>query len=149
ASLALLTDLYELTMACAYWKSGTTDKEASFHLAFRQAPFEGGFTVACGLAAVIDYLRTLRFEQADLEYLATIPGRDKRPLFEEAFLDYLRDLRWSCDVDAVPEGTIVFPQEPLLRIQGPILEAQIVETAMLNFLNFQSLIATKAARVCL
>jgi nicotinate phosphoribosyltransferase len=148
-SLALLTDLYELTMACAYWKSGTTEKEAAFHLAFRQAPFEGGFTVACGLAAVIDYLSALRFEQSDLEYLATIPGRDGRPLFEKAFLDYLRDLRWSCDVDAVPEGTVVFPQEPLLRVQGPILQAQIVETAVLNFLNFQSLIATKAARVCL
>src|SRR5260221_3585777 len=149
ASLALLADLYELTMACAYWKSGTTGKEAAFHVAFRQAPFEGGFTVACGLAAVIDYLRTFRFERADLDYLATIPGTDKRPLFERTFLDYLGDLSWSCDVDAVPEGTIVFPHEPLLRVQGPILQAQIVETAILNFLNFQSLIATKAARVCL
>src|SRR5437899_12307036 len=87
ASLALLTDLYELTMACGYWKSGTTAKEAAFHLAFRQAPFEGGFTVACGLAAVIDYLRTLRFEKTDLDYLATILAKYKRVGFEQPSID--------------------------------------------------------------
>ncbi|HWX22739.1 MAG TPA: nicotinate phosphoribosyltransferase [Candidatus Binatia bacterium] len=148
-SLALLTDLYELTMACGYWKSGTTDKEAVFHLLFRKPPFNGGFTLACGLAAAIDYLRDFHFDDTDIEYLSTIPGRDKKPIFEPAFVDYLRKLRFTCDVDAMPEGTVVFPQEPLLRVQGPILEAQIVETALLNFLNFQSLIATKAARICL
>jgi nicotinate phosphoribosyltransferase len=148
-SLALLTDLYELTMACAYWKSGTAEREAAFHLAFRKPPFNGGFTVACGLAAAIEYLNRWRFSEDDLDYLAGIPGRDKQPIFARAFLDYLHKLRFTCDVDAVPEGTVVFPHEPLLRVQGPMLQAQLIETAVLNFLNFQSLVATKAARICL
>jgi len=148
ASSGLLTDLYELTMACAYWESGLADKEAVFHLSFRQPPYQSGFTIACGLEAAIDYLLRLRFDESDLAYLAGIPGRDGEALFKPAFLDYLRELRFTCDVDAMPEGTLVFPQEPLLRVQGPILQAQIVETALLNFLNFQSLIATKAARIC-
>jgi nicotinate phosphoribosyltransferase len=148
-SLALLTDLYQLTMACAYWKSGTADKEAVFHLSFRKPPFAGGFTIAAGLAAAIEYLRDFHFTEADLAFLATIPGRDRQPLFDPPFLSFLRDLRLTCDVDAVPEGTVVFPHEPLLRVQGPILQAQLLETPLLNFLNFQSLIATKAARICL
>ena len=148
-SLALLTDLYELTMACAYWKSGTASNEGAFHLFFRQAPFQGGFTLACGLQSAIEYLQGLRFEESDLEYLATLVGNDQKRLFEPGFLEYLRGLRFTCDVDAVPDGTVVFPQEPLLRVQGPLAQAQIVETALLNFINFESLIATKAARVCL
>jgi nicotinate phosphoribosyltransferase len=148
-SLPLLIDLYELTMAFGYWKSGTADKEAVFHLVFRQPPFGSGFTIACGLQAVIDYLRDFRFSADDLAYLATVTGRDQKPLFSRAFLNYLGKLRFACDVDAIPEGTVVFPQEPLLRVQGPIVQAQIVETALLNFINFQSLIATKAARICL
>src|SRR5258708_1256066 len=148
-SLALLTDLYQLTMACAYWKSGTADREAAFHLCFRSPPFKSGSAIACGLGAAIEYLRDFQFQDSDLAYLGTVLGHDKKPLFELAFLDYLRQLRFACDVDAMPEGTVVFPHEPLLRVQGPILHAQIVETALLNFLNFQSLIATKAARICL
>jgi nicotinate phosphoribosyltransferase len=148
-SLALLTDLYELTMACGYWKSGTAAKEAVFHLFFRTAPFGSGFTLATGLETAMDWLRDLRFEESDLDYLATLTGQDRRPLFDLAFLEHLANLRLGCDVDAVPEGTVVFPQEPLLRVQGPILQAQLLETALLNFLNFQSLIATKAARICL
>ncbi len=149
SSMALLTDLYELTMACAYWKSGTAEKQAVFHLVFRNSPFEGGFTVACGLDAAIKYLEAVQFQPADLQYLSTIKVRDGKPLFEREFLEFLRTLRFTCDVDAVPEGTVVFPHEPLLRVKGCMLQAQIVETALLNFLNFQSLIATKAARVCL
>jgi nicotinate phosphoribosyltransferase len=148
-SLGLLTDLYELTMACAYWKSGTAGKEAVFHHFFRKAPFESGFTIACGLAAAIDYLGGFRFTADDLAYLATLAGNDQRPLFEPAFLEYLGRLRFECDVDAVPEGTVVFPHEPLLRVQGPIIQGQILESALSNFLNFESLIATKAARICL
>jgi nicotinate phosphoribosyltransferase len=148
-NLALLTDLYQLTMACAYWKSGTANQEAAFHLCFRSAPFNGGFTMACGLAPAIDYLQTFRFEDSDLAYLATIQGQDRQPIFGSDFLKYLAELRLDCDVDAVPEGTVVFPHEPLMRVQGPILQAQIIETALLNFLNFQTLIATKAARICL
>jgi len=147
--LSLLTDLYELTMAYAYWQSRTADKEAVFHLSFRQPPFQGGFTIACGLASVINYLQHLLFREPDLAYLATIRGQDGQPLFNPSFLAHLKDLRLVCDVDAIPEGTVVFPHEPLIRVQGPILQAQIIETALLNLLNFQSLIATKAARVCL
>jgi nicotinate phosphoribosyltransferase len=145
----LLTDLYELTMAFGYWKAGFAEKQAAFYLTFRKHPFKGGFTLACGLASVIDYLERLHFAPDDLEYLASLKGRDNSPLFERAFLDYLRDLKFCCDLDAVPEGTVVFPQEPLVRVQGPILQAQLIETALLNLVNFQSLIATKAARVCL
>ncbi|HSU55428.1 MAG TPA: nicotinate phosphoribosyltransferase, partial [Candidatus Dormibacteraeota bacterium] len=148
-SLALLTDLYQLTMACAYWKSGTANKEAVFHLSFRTPPFNSGFTIACGLAQAIEFINDFQFDESDTEYLRTINGRDGKPLFPADFLKFLRELRFSCDVDAIPEGTVVFPHEPLVRVQGPILQGQLLETPLLNFLNFQSLIATKAARVCL
>ncbi len=147
--LALLTDLYELTMAYAYWKAGKAEDEAVFHLFFRKNPFQGGFTLAAGLEDVVAYLSALRFEPPDLAYLRTLRGHDDRPLFDDAFLDYLGGLRFTCDLDAVPEGTVVFPQQPLARVQGSILQAQIVESALLNLINFPSLIATKAARVCL
>jgi nicotinate phosphoribosyltransferase len=148
-SLALLTDLYELTMACGYWKSGTAEHEAVFHVAFRHAPFHGGFTVACGLAYAIDWLGHLRFDDDDLTYLRSLAGEDGQPLLEREFLDELRRMEFCCDVDAVPEGTLVFPHEPLIRVQGPIWQAQLVESALLNLINFQTLIATKSARICL
>jgi nicotinate phosphoribosyltransferase len=146
---ALLTDLYQLTMAFGYWKTGMASQEAVFHLFFRSQPFKGGFSVACGLSDAIAYLRSLKFEEDDLAYLGTLKGRDGKPLFEAAFLDYLRTLEWNLEVDGVPEGTVVFPHEPLLRVQGSLLQCQLVETALLNLINFQTLIATKAARVCL
>ena len=148
-SLALLTDLYEITMAYGYWKSGTWSKEAVFHLHFRKPPFGSGFTVACGLEAVIDFVESFRFADDDLAYLATLAGDDGGPLFDPAFLDELRRLELACDVDAIPEGTVVFPHEPLVRVRGPILQCQLLETPLLNLINFQTLIATKAARVCL
>src|SRR6266567_275139 len=146
---ALLTDLYQLTMAYGYWKTGKADQEAVFHLLFRKQPFQGGFTLSCGLADSIQYLLGFKFETFDLEYLGKLKGNDRKRLFEPAFLKYLGGLKLRLDVDAIPEGTVVFPQEPLLRIRGCILQAQFVETALLNLVNFQSLIATKAARVCL
>jgi nicotinate phosphoribosyltransferase len=146
---ALTTDLYEVTMACGYWKAGVTDYEAAFHVTFRENPFSGQFTVACGLATAIDFLRTFHFTETQIAYLAAQRGNDGKPLFDSGFLDYLRDLQLTCDVDAMPEGTLIFPNEPLIRVRGPIAECQLVETALLNILNFQSLIATKAARVCL
>jgi nicotinate phosphoribosyltransferase len=146
-SLALLTDLYQLTMAYADWKSGIEDHEAVFHLYFRKNPFQGGFSVACGLGYVLDFLSSLKFTSEETSYLAQLEGNDGRPLFPEDFLNYLEGMKFSCDVDAVPEGTIVFPQEPLVRIQGPLLQCQILETPILNMVNFQTLIATKAARV--
>lgn len=147
-SLALLTDLYQLTMAYAYWKHGLAEREAVFHLTFRQNPFGGQYAVACGLGYAVDFLRELRFADDDLSYLATLAGADGRPLFEAAFLSYLRDLEFGCDVDAVVEGSVVFAGEPLVRVRGPLLQSQIVETPLLAMINFPTLIATKAARVC-
>lgn len=149
SSLALVTDLYQLTMAYGYWKSGVHRDQAVFNLSFRNNPFDGGYTVACGLGYLLGYLEGYRFETGELDYLAELRGNDRQPLFDEGFLRYLGDLRLSCDIDSVPEGTVVFPHEPLLRVSGPIIEAQILETPLLNIINYQTLIATKAARVCL
>jgi nicotinate phosphoribosyltransferase len=148
-SLALATDLYQLTMAQAYRASGTSDKEAVFHLFFRNNPFGGGFAVACGLARVVEFLAGFHVTAEDVAYLASVTGTDDQPLFTRDFLRELRTLELHCDIDAVPEGTIVFPQEPLVRVRGPILQAQVLETTLLNMVNFETLIATKAARVCL
>src|SRR5438552_5273234 len=145
----LTTDLYEVTMAYGYWKAGVSDHEAAFHVTFRHNPFGGQFTVACGLATAIDFLSAFRFHEAEIAYLASQRGNDGKPLFDSGFLDYLRDLRLTCDIDAIPEGTLVFPNEPLIRVCGPVAQCQLLETTLLNILNFESLIATKAARVCL
>jgi nicotinate phosphoribosyltransferase len=126
-----------------------SDHEAAIHVTFRQNPIGGGYTVACGLATAIDFLRTFHFTDADVDYLGSQRGNDGKPLFDSRFLDYVRGLQLTCDVDAIPEGTLVFPNEPLIRIIGPIIECQLLETALLNIFNFQSLIATKATRVCL
>jgi nicotinate phosphoribosyltransferase len=147
-SLALLTDLYQLTMAYAYWKNGLAEREAVFHLSFRHPPFGGQFAIACGLSYAVDFLRGLKFTDDDLDYLASLTVGDGGPLFEPDFLRYLRQLEIRCDVDAVVEGTAVFAGEPLLRVRGPLLQGQIMETPLLNMVNFQTLIATKAARVC-
>lgn len=141
--MALFTDLYELTMAYAYWKSEMAEDEAVFHHFFRKPPFQGGYTVACGLESVIDYIQNWRFTRADLDYLASL----KELEFDERFLRFLEELRFSCNLYAVREGEIVFPYEPLLRVEGPILQAQLLESALLNLINFPTLIATKAARV--
>lgn len=146
-SLSLLTDLYQLTMAYGYYKSQTAEKEAVFNLYFRKHPFNGGFTVACGLNYVIGYLQQYRLSKKDIRYLEKLTGNDGLPLFDADFLQYLAELKFTCDIDAVPEGTVVFPNEPLLRIRGPILQCQLLETPLLNMVNFQSLIATKAARL--
>src|SRR6266487_99457 len=146
---ALTTDLYEVTMACGYWNVGVQEYEAAFHVTFRENPFGGEFTVAGGLATAIDFLRAFQFDQTEIEYLASQRGNDGKPLFSNGFLEYLHSLRLSCEIDAIPEGTLVFPNEPLIRVRGPIIECQLLETALLNILNFESLIATKAARVCL
>jgi nicotinate phosphoribosyltransferase len=144
----LLTDLYQLTMAYGYWKNQVHEREAVFHLFFRKNPFNSGFSVACGLADVIEYIETFRLDEDELTYLANLTGNDGKALFEAGFLDYLRNLRFTCDIDAIREGTLVFPHEPLIRVRGPIIQCQLLETALLNIVNFQTLIATKAARVC-
>lgn len=149
ATSALLTDLYQLTMAYGYWRSGRHDREAAFHLYFRSPPFGSGYTIACGIEPALDYLAGFRFADDELAYLATLGGADGAPLFSAPFLDHLAALRLTLDVDAVREGTVVFPTEPLLRVRGPLLQAQLVETALLAHVGFQTLVATKAARVCL
>lgn len=147
-SLLLLTDLYQVTMAYAYWKSGTADREAVFHLFYRKEPFKGGYTIACGLDLVIDFLNDFRFEMSDINYLKTLKGYDEKPLFEDGFYEYLEKITFSCSIDAVPEGTPVFINEPLIRVTGPLLQAQLIETFLLNIFNYQTLVATKAARIC-
>jgi len=145
----LLTDLYQLTMACGYWQLGMHERKAVFHQIFRKNPFHGNYALAAGLASVVEFLENWHFSRAELDYLGSLQTPEGRPRFPRAFLDYLAALRFDCDIDAVPEGTLVFPHEPLLRVTGSLLQGQLVESALLNFINFQTLIATKASRVCL
>ncbi|MEK7950862.1 nicotinate phosphoribosyltransferase [Luteolibacter soli] len=144
----LQTDLYQLTMAAAYWNAGTADHESVFHLFFRRLPFHGGYAIAAGLEPALQWLEAFRFRTEDLDYLASLRTRNDHPLFKEDFLTYLGDLRLELDIDAIPEGSAVFAHEPLLRVQGKILHAQLAETALLNLINFQTLVATKASRIC-
>ena len=146
-SLALLTDFYQLTMAYAYWKSGKAEEEAVFNLFFRKNPFQGGYTVAAGLDYIIDFCRNFKFDEDDLRYLREMQNIDGSPTFESAFIAYLEDMTFSCDVDAVEEGTVVFPHLPLIRVRGPLIQCQLLETPLLNIINFQTLIATKASRI--
>lgn len=147
--LCLLTDFYQLTMAYGYWKSGIHRNETAFHLCFRENPFKGGYSICCGLNFIIEYLSHFEFNEEDLAYLGSLRGGDEKPIFEPGFLEYLNNMRFCCDVDCVPEGTVVFPHEPLLRIIGPLIQCQLFETPLLNMMNFQTLIATKSSRVCL
>lgn len=147
-SLALLTDLYQLTMVYGYWKSGLYDRTAVFHLNFRKWPFKGGFALAAGLETAIRFLQEFRFSPSDLSYLKGLTDGEGNPLFEGEFLTFLSKFEFACDIDALPEGSLVFPYEPIIRVKGPIWQAQLLESPMLNLINFQTLIATKAARVC-
>lgn len=147
-SNSLLTDFYQLTMAYSFWKAGMENVEGTYHLFFRSAPFDGNYCICCGLERAISFIESLRFEQSDLNYIAGLHGNDGKPLFDEGFIEYLRLFEFSCNLDAIPEGTIVFPFEPMLRIQGPLIQCQLLETPLLNIINFQSLIATKASRIC-
>lgn len=138
----LLTDLYELTMLAGYFEEGMTESRAVFDLYFRTNPFEGGYAVFAGLETALDFLEELRFTGEELGYLAGLG------LFKPRFLDFLRDFRFRGNVTAPPEGSLVFAHEPLLTVEGTLAEAQFVETALLNIINFQTLTATKAARIC-
>ncbi|HOO79177.1 MAG TPA: nicotinate phosphoribosyltransferase [Lachnospiraceae bacterium] len=139
-NLTLLTDLYELTMMQGYYKSGN-NKKVVFDAFYRKNPSGGGYAIACGLEQVIKYIKELKFEKEDIEYLRSLA------IFDEDFLEYLSNFRFSGDIYAIPEGSVVFPREPLVKVIAPIMEAQLVETAILNIVNHQSLIATKASRV--
>ncbi|MFA9378250.1 MAG: nicotinate phosphoribosyltransferase [Lachnotalea sp.] len=139
-NLTLLTDLYELTMMQGYFKNNKTET-VIFDAFYRTNPSGNGFAITAGLDQVIDYIKNLHFEDKDIEYLRSLS------IFEEDFLAYLSNFKFTGDIYAIPEGTIVFPREPLVKVIAPIMEAQLVETAILNIINHQSLIATKAARV--
>ena len=142
-NMTLLTDLYQLTMVGAYHLLGKSRQKANFDYFFRKIPEEGGFCVAAGLEQLIEYIENIHFEPEDLEYLRSLS------LFPPEVLKFFQDLRFTGDLYAVPEGTLVFPQEPIVRVTAPLPEAQFIETALLNILNYQTLIATKAARVCI
>ena len=146
-SPALLTDLYQLTMAQGYWEHGKHDETACFHMYFRENPFKGGFAVACGMSQLAQIVEDFRFSDEDCAYLASLDAPAGGKLFKPEFIEYLRSLKLELDIDAVYEGTVVFPNEPLVRVVGPILQCQLLETSLLNCVNFQTLIATKAARV--
>ncbi len=139
-NLTLLTDFYELTMMQGYYDNKNNDVVV-FDAFYRENPSGGGYAICAGLEQLIDYIKNLRFSQEDIEYLRSLK------VFEEGFLNYLKDFRFTGDIYAVPEGTVVFPMEPLVKVIAPIMEAQLVETALLNIINHQSLIATKASRV--
>ena len=141
-NLTLLTDLYELTMMQGYFKTQNTETVV-FDAFYRSNPCQGGYAIAAGLEQVIDYIKNLHFFPEDIAYLGSLG------IFEQDFLDYLKDFHFSGDIYAIPEGTVVFPREPLVKVIAPIMEAQLVETAILNIINHQSLIATKSARVVL
>ena len=140
-NLTLLTDLYELTMMQGYFKN-PTNQTVVFDMFYRDNPCGGAYALTAGLEQMIEYIENLRFTEEDIEYLRTLHA------FEEDFLEYLSNFHFSGDIYAIPEGTVVFPREPLVKVIAPIMEAQLVETAILNIINHQSLIATKAARVC-
>ena len=140
-NFTLLTDFYEITMMQGYFKNNATERVV-FDLFYRQNPDDGAYAVCAGLAQVIDYIKSLHFDYEDIDYLRGLG------VFDEDFLDYLASFHFTGDIYAIPEGTVIFPREPLVKVVAPILEAQLVETAILNLINHQSLIATKAARVC-
>ncbi len=139
-NISMMTDLYELTMMQGYFKENKTER-VIFDVFYRSNPCHGGYAIAAGLEQVIDYIKNLRFSAEDVAYLRSLH------LFEEDFLNYLESFRFTGDIYAIPEGTVVFPREPLVKVIAPIMEAQLVETALLTIINHQSLIATKASRV--
>lgn len=141
-NLTLLTDLYELTMMQGYFKNKDRNETVIFDAFYRNNPCDGGYAIAAGLEQLVNYIKELHFEKEDIDYLAGLG------IFDKDFLDYLADFHFSGDIYAIPEGTVIFPREPLVKVIAPIMEAQLVETAILNIINHQSLIATKAARVC-
>ena len=140
-NFAMLCDFYEFTMSNGYFKNGFYEKNVWFDVFFRKVPDDGGFAIAAGLEQVIDYIRELHFEDEDIEYLRS------KGIFDEGFLKYLKNFKFSGDIYAVPEGTPVFPNEPIITIKAPAIEAQLVETFVLLSINHQTLIATKANRI--
>ena len=140
-NLTLLTDFYEITMANGYFEAGMGDQKAYFDMFFRKVPDGGGFAIMAGVEQMIEYFKNLKFDDEDIEFLRS------KNAFSEGFLEYLKNFKFECDVWAVPEGTPIFPGEPIVTVHGPIMQAQFVETMILLLINHQSLIATKANRI--
>ena len=140
-NLSLLTDLYQLTMLQGYFEEKQANETVIFDMFFRNNPHSGGYSVCAGLQQVIEYIEGLHFADEDISYLKTLN------LFSDRFLSYLKDFKFTGDIYAIPEGSVIFPKEPIMKIVAPIMEAQLIETALLNIINHQSLIATKASRV--
>ena len=141
-NLTMLCDFYELTMGNGYFADGMKDKICYFDMFFRNVPDEGGYAVAAGLEQIVDYVQNLHFDEEDIAYLRG------RGIFREDFLDYLRNFKFTGDIWAIPEGTPIFPMEPVLTVRAPAIQAQLIETYLLLEFNHQSLIATKASRIC-
>ena len=135
-SIDLLTDLYEITMANGYFEEGRKDTEVVFDVFYRQIPDQGGFAIFAGLEQIVEYIEHLHFTSEDVDYLRSLN------LFSEPFLQYLAHFSFSGNIDAIAEGTIIYPNEPLMTITAPIIEAQLIETFLLTQINHQSLIAT-------
>lgn len=141
-NLTLLTDLYQLTMINGYFENNVHNDIVVFDMFFRKNACNGGYTIVCGIDQLVEYINNLNFSDSDLDYLRSLN------LFSESFLDFLKDFKFTGDIYAVPEGTVMFPNEPIIRIKAPLYQAQLIETALLTIINFQSLIASKASRVC-
>ncbi len=138
----MMTDLYQLTMMYGYYKENKTEQTVVFDLFFRKPTgMESSYAIAAGLEQVVEYIENLQFSEEDIEYLRTLN------IFDDGFFAKLRDFKFTGDIYAIPEGTFIFPKEPILRVKAPIFQAQLIETAMLNIINHQTLIATKASRV--
>lgn len=140
-NLTLMTDLYQLTMMQVYFDNGMGEEKAVFDMFYRTNPFESGYAIACGLEQVVDYIKNLHFSEEDINYLSSTGN------FSEEFLRYLSEFKFTGNIKAIPEGTVVFPMEPLITVEAPIMQAQLIETTILNIVNHQTLIATKASRV--
>ena len=147
SDVSLNTDLYELTMAQGFWESGLAEDRACFNVFFRENPFGGGYAVACGMGQIADLVENFVFEREDIDYLAGIDAPGGGRMFKPEFLDFLSTFRMDVTIHAVPEGDLVFPREPMVRVEGPIIACQLLETALLNLVNFQTLVATKTARI--
>ena len=141
-NLTLLTDLYELTMMQGYFKNKEENRTVIFDAFYRTNPFGGGYAIMCGVEQLVRYVKDLHFSSQDIEYLRSLG------IFDADFLDYLADFKFTGDIYAIPEGTLMFPREPMVKVIAPIAQAQLMETAILNIINHQSLIAAKAARIC-
>ena len=141
-NLTMLMDYYELTMSNGYFEKGFKDKMVVFDMFYRKNPDNGGFVVSAGLEQLIEYIENMHFSKEDIEFLRS------KGEFSEGFLQYLADFKFTGNIDALPEGTICYPNTPIVTVTAPVIEAQLIETMLLLTMNFQSLIATKASRIC-